>query len=276
MQSIRKFWRILCVASMSLLTISPALAAGSDCQPADMMNYVTGESECLALKTYLPSTEAPIKTLVIVLHGDLSGGGGAEYIFPFAEKAADAGATGVAMMRLGYYGAGRTSTGTASRQERRDGVYTSDEMDAIADATRRLKEHYGAERVVMIGHSGGSVMTGVILGRHPGLVQRALLISCPCDIPVWRRLRGRKPLLSAENPAEYLDRIPADTVIRLVTGTRDTNTFPSLARDYAAAGQARGLDAVALEVDGAGHNINDSFAASEELRSAFDFIVSGD
>jgi predicted esterase len=262
------------LAAVALILLpGAAIAADSDCRPADMTNYVQGEDECLAIETF---ATPGAKTLVIVLHGDLSRGGGADYIFDIAEDAKAMGATGVAMMRLGYSGGGKRSTGRASRDEwksNRDSVYTSDEMDAIADAARRLKAHHGAEEVVMIGHSGGAVMTGVILGRHPGLVQRALLLACPCDVPRWRQIRNRKPLGRAESPHEYIDDIPAGTLIRLVVGSGDTNTVPSLSRSYAEDAQARGLDAAYVKVDGAKHNFNAAMSGSEGWKAAFSEVV---
>lgn len=265
--------------------IGVAAGADDDCAPADNLTYVPGGGECFAIQTYLPATGAASQsansatesgtTLVVVLHGDLSRGGPADYIFPVAEHAADHGAVGVAMMRPGYSGGGRTSTGTASRRERRPQIYTADEMDGIAAAVQALKLHHAAETVVMIGHSGGAVMAGVILGRHPGLVRRALLISCPCDIPTWRRMRNRNPLPNAENPIDYVEKIQAGTVIRLLTGTKDTNTRPTLAADYAAKAAATGLDAIAAEIPGAGHNIDANFIASGGFQETFRSIVSG-
>lgn len=255
--------------------VSAASAAQSDCDPADLVNYAPGVGECLAIQTYLPDDVAAADTLVIVLHGDLSRGGGAEYFFPVAQQAAEHGAIGVAMMRLGYSGDGRTSTGPASRSENRDYIYTANEMDAIAEAVTALKAHYGVTQVAMIGHSGGAVMTGVILGRHPGLVQRALLLSCPCDIPTWRNKRGRKPLIRAESPHEYLDRIPGETIIRLVVGEGDTNTFPALSRDYAASAQELGLDAAFLPVPGASHSFNGTLSGSNAFREALRLVVTG-
>ena len=257
-----------------------AAAGADDCRPADNLAYVQGVDECLALQTFapgggLPSDGAPGKTLVIVLHGDLSSGGPADYIFPVAEQAAAAGAIGVAMMRPGYPGGGRSSTGIASRKEKRAQIYTPDEMDEIAAAAARLKDHYGAAEIVMVGHSGGAVMAGVILGRHPGLVQRALLVSCPCDIPTWRRMRGRDPLPNAENPIDHIDRIPAGTVIRLLTGSKDTNTRTRLAVDYTATAQAAGLDADFVELPGASHTLNDAMAGSAEFQAALAKVILG-
>ncbi|MAL76549.1 MAG: hypothetical protein CMM62_16390, partial [Rhodospirillaceae bacterium] len=112
-----RFWifvfGLLVLPTLSI--VAPAQASDDDCRPADNQTYVQGGEECLAIQTYLPGTPAQTKTLVIVLHGDLSSGGPADYIFPVAETAAEMGAVGVAMMRIGYSGGGRSSTGRASR-----------------------------------------------------------------------------------------------------------------------------------------------------------------
>lgn len=268
--SVRRFSAAL---GLIILGACQTAAGQGACQPDDRVTFVQGDGECLAIQTY-PTAGA--RTLVIVLHGDLSGGGGAEYIFPVAEQARDMGATAVAMMRLGYSGGGRSSTGPASRNEPRNQIYTSNEMDAIADATRRLADHHGAEEVVMIGHSGGAVMTGVILGRHPGLVDRALLLSCPCHIPDWRRARGRNPLVAAESPHEYLEAVPAETVIHLVVGAEDSNTRPFLSENYGEDAVARGLDATVTVVEGAGHNFNSDMRDSAGFQAALRAAVLGE
>mgnify|MGYP003389371873 FL=1 len=74
----------------------------------------------------------------------------------------------------------------------------------MAAAVANLKKHHGVASVVMVGHSGGAAISGVILGRSAPLVDAVLLVSCPCDVPKWRDARDRKPLENAESPVDYL------------------------------------------------------------------------
>lgn len=268
-------WTLAAAAVLLFVGVGSSHADDSDCQPADMVDYVPSKDECLAIKTYLPADVGSAKRLVVVLHGDLSRGGPADYIFPLAERAAELGQIGIAMMRVGYSGGGRRSTGTPSRQENRSNLYTADEFDAVAEATAALKAHYGVSEVVMIGHSGGAATAGVILGRHPGLLQRALLISCPCNIDNWRRLRGRNPWPRAQSPDDYVDDIQPGTFIRLLVGSRDTNTYPTLSEDYVDDAVGRGLDAVLYTVSGAAHNMNERMTSSDVFQSAVAEIVTG-
>ena len=59
--------------------------------------------------------------------------------------------------------------------------------DAIAEAIEALKWRFRASKVIVAGHSGGAAITANILGRDPGLIDAALLVSCPRgDVNRWR------------------------------------------------------------------------------------------
>lgn len=238
------------------LTIGAFLGTAADvaaetCRAPDNVVTVSGTVHCLAIKTYRPETAA--ETLVIVLHGDLSRGGPADYIFGVARRAAESGAIGVAMMRPGYTGDGRKSSGVATRNQSRSEMYRGGEIDSMAAAVAALKKHHAARRVVMVGHSGGAAIAGVMLGRSAPLVDAVLLVSCPCDVPRWREERGRKPFENAESPIRYLSAIPKTARITALTGENDRNTFPRLGRDYVAAATTLGLSAAFVKVPDAGH-----------------------
>jgi len=188
------------------------------------------------------------------LHGDVSSGGPASYHFPFAQKLAETpdaqDLVVVAMVRPGYPdGAGNTSTGDAFD---RGDHYTPENIDAVADAIRHLKEHYQANRLVLVGHSGGAATSGVILGRHPGLATAAVLVACPCNIPTWRFRRS--PWSRSESPHDWVKKVPTTSRIIAITGTDDTNTKSGLAEEYVELLRKRGVDARFIAVPGAGHN----------------------
>ena len=239
---------------LAILAIASHPAQARKCKDPDNVTFVQGKRHCLAIKTFEGATGAD--TLFVVLHGDLSRGGPADYIFPIAEMIAAGGAPAVVMVRPGYSGDGRTSTGRPSRSQRRNELYRKSEMDSIAVAVAALKTHHGAERVILVGHSGGALISGVLLGRKPGIVDDVVLVACPCDVPRWRRARGRNPLALAQSPHKWLKKVDADARIIAITGSEDENTFPDLARDYVEKARARGLDAEFVLVEGAGHGLN--------------------
>ena len=247
-----KFFSALAAFAFSIVAAASFNPVEAEtCEQADNIRFVQGERHCLAIETFAAPGRAD--TLVVALHGALSRGGTADYMVRFAREVSALGVNTVAMMHPGYTGAGRTSSGRAARDRHRDDIYRNREIDSIAFALEKLKTHHGARRLVLVGHSLGSVISGVILGRHPDLADAALLVACPCDLDRWRRSHGRKRLRFAQSPHRYLKKIAPDTKLVALTGSEDDNTRPSNARDYIAKAQRRGLDAKFVLVQGAGH-----------------------
>lgn len=56
-------------------------------------------------------------------------------------------------------------------------------------------------------------------------------------------------------------------------GSDDSNTRPSLARDYVAAAREQGLDAHFILLDGVGHKINHWFLAKDGLTEAMNIVL---
>lgn len=245
-----------------LLVIICVSQADARCESPDNLNYVSGTAHCFAIKTHFP-LRGSTKTLAVVLHGDLSSGNDADYIIRVAGRAAAYGSVGVAMARPGYTLDGRTSSGEPTRDQSLDDRYSAYEINSIAAAVASLKKHHGAERVVMIGHSGGAIISGVMLGSSAPLVDVAILVSCPCDVPGWRSANGMDPLDNAESPVDHLSDVPKSSRIFALTGKRDKNTWPSLARDYVKKAKSRGIDAEFFVVGFAGHGFREIDGSEE-------------
>ena len=237
-------------ASFALGACQPAIQPAMSCDSADNLNQVSGGKLCLAIATFMPEEQVSRPILRIYLHGDVSRGGPADYLYSYA-AASPPGIVSVVMLRPGYYDQeGKRSSG--SSHGRRDS-YTAENVDAIATAVRELAAHYEASRVILVGHSGGAAISAVILGRHPGIADAALLASCPCDLVTWRRSRGKRLWSRSLDPIDYVDSIPPDTGIIAVTGARDGNTEAKLCRPYIARLKARGVSARLEIIEGAGH-----------------------
>lgn len=219
--------------------------------PADHLRWVEGAGECLAIHTEGARGDgAPV--LMVWLHGDDSGGGASDYLRPRAAQYADAGVVVVTLIRPGYFDSdGNASTG-ASYRDKGDG-YPPAVVDAVADAVADLKAFHGAGKVVLVGASGGAAIAGVILGRHPGLADAAVLAGCPCDVQGWRRLLGRGNWARSLSPHAVAAAVPPATVVELVTGGDDTNTFPVLAEDYARLLRSHGVAAEFTAAPGGTH-----------------------
>ena len=241
-----------------LFTLRPAAAS---CPPeSSIKDYVFGGGLCLVAATFGAETAGAMPTLVVVVHGDISNGGAATYHVEFAKALARQGVVAVALIRPGYAdAAGRVSEGfTLGRQDN----YTPANVAAIAGAIDALRKHYRARRVVYVGHSGGAAIGGMLIGRRPGLIDAAVLVSCPCDIARWQHEHGRAPWTRSLSPDFFIARVPTTTEVVVITGTADDNTFPAQAEDYVARLARRGLPARFVAVAGAGHGFSGVAAAT--------------
>ena len=253
---------------LGFLAFSSLFAAtgthAASCGDTPTEEWVKGDGNCLALYTYGSPGDAGSTNLIVFLHGDVSRGGGADYHTGYAKELADRGGAGtisVAMVRPGYpSGDGRWSEGDL--HGRRD-HYTEANNATVADGVARLKEHYGATRVVLVGHSGGAAMSGVVMGRYPGVADAAFLISCPCNVERWRS--NRRPWPRSLSPHDYVDGVSKDAMIVAITGAFDKNTRWSLAERYIASLVQNGGAGEAIKVDGAGHNLRKSFWQSGRM-----------
>jgi predicted esterase len=225
-----KVWSLACAASISvLLAAVPATACTGDNCAAGLAYAAFGD------------TSRPATTLAVFLHGDVSSGGPADYMYSVARSfaASRPGVVAVALLRPGYFDqANRRSAG--SDDGRRD-TFTAGNIQTIGAAIRELRQRHNAQRVIGLGHSAGAGVLGVLAGKDPGLLSGVVLVSCPCDTARWSELRGRR--VFSESPIEFVGSVSRSTRIIAITGASDTNTTPELAERYVAAAASAGVRA---------------------------------
>lgn len=200
--------------------------------------------------------------LVVVLHGD-SPFNNPDYQNTFAAKVA---ATHQDVVAVGLLRPGYTDLqGNTSEGER--GWTTGDNWnatntDAIADAIGALKRHYHARKVVVAGHSGGAAIAANILGRHPELIDAALLVSCPCDVAQWRQhmfqLTGQ-PVFQGKidtlSPVEQIQGMSDQANVTMMVGSQDKVAPPGLSESYQAVAAQLGKKVRLVLLEGKEHEI---------------------
>lgn len=234
------FPRMMLSGLLTAILFTIPVASANNCDASDPVHGVQGKNYCIAVETVTRKPGAP---LIVVLHGDMSSGKPPTINKWFAEKVAAKlpDATIVAMLRPGYdNGKGKKSQG--STNGRRD-HYTATNIDAVAEAITNLASHHNASQTFAIGHSGGAATAAVIAGRHPDVLDGAVLISCPRYITRWRAERNGSAWPASLSPGDYVDRIAKQTRILAVTGRNDSNTRPGLGKTFVAEFRERGGDA---------------------------------
>lgn len=247
----------------TLLAVAQACPANT-CEVDDFESKVSGVSQCLVMRRF--GTTDP-EVMLVWLHGDVSSGGPANYHFQIAEKAANefaaAKALSVALVRPGYPdGDGNSSTVEATQSGRADS-YTKDNISEVANAIARLRQKFNPKKIILIGHSGGAATSAVILGLQPQLADGALLVSCPCDLVSWRS--GRRAWPRSEDPIKWIEQASTGIKVVALTGERDDNTTPALARTYVEALQARNISAQFKLLPGETHN--SAFRSAEVFKT---------
>ena len=201
-------------------------------------------------------------TLVVVLHGDLLEPGNS-YHYGFARTVAERASNviSVGLLRPGY---------SDERGNRSDGEilnatgdnYTPEVVEAVAEATRQMRDRYRAGATILIGHSGGAAIAALVLGRHPDVADAALLAACPCDLPAWRAyMMSVRPNPVWEQPHRGLSPLDATAGVRptslveLMVGEDDEVVRAEYSEDYVTALRARDVEANVTILSGLGHNI---------------------
>jgi pimeloyl-ACP methyl ester carboxylesterase len=236
-----------------LTLLASQMAFAEVCENEDFELKVSGASQCLLMRRF--GTPTP-DTLVVWLHGDVSSGGPANYHFPYAQQLAQESFAGkvlsIALVRPGYPDGSGASSGVAETSSGRSDHYTKENLTEVGTAIERLRVKYKPTKLVVIGHSGGAATTASLVGMMPGLIDTAVLVSCPCDTVAWRA--GRRAWSKSENPMVWTDKVPATTRVIALTGDKDDNTVPALAQAYIEALRARQIDASFQIAPGENHN----------------------
>jgi pimeloyl-ACP methyl ester carboxylesterase len=205
-------------------------------------------------------TKSP--SLVVVLHGDAPNNAPG-YQYGFASRAADfhQDVIAVALLRPGY---------VDPNGNRSDGVrgitngdnWHAENTDALAEAIAKLAKRFKSRETFVVGHSGGAALTANMLGRHPKLINGAVLVSLPGDVHKWRKHmleQFRYPVFSGNietlNAIDQLPDVDDKTLIRIVVGNLDEITPPSLSELYFKRAQELQKKASINLLIGKGHEI---------------------
>lgn len=248
--------KILLILSMALVC---HVSWGQGCSELSAEKTVADQKGgCLALVPIGP-TLATAKTLVVLLHGDGEGQLGQRQIdrwTAIGRSLSSPDRNVFFMIRPGYQSPAGNSSGWANPK---DDDYTAANMARVAGALGALKATYKSEKLVLVGHSGGAATSALVLGKHPGVADAALLLGCPCDVPPWRdhrnAQRGRGgPWVNSLNPLQFISGIPAGTPVVAVTGSQDDNTLPEFARRWVEQAAEKGVKSRYLNAVGFSHS----------------------
>jgi predicted esterase len=245
-------------------------AAQPPAPPAGKALWVDIPSGRLKTQVFQSTRLSDHPVLVVLVHGDIPDPGG-QGLYGVAQAIAgmsdDVVAAGV--LRPGY----KDPQGDMSSGKMGYAIgdnYTPEVVDAVDAAVLKLKADYHARAVVIIGHSGGGAISADLIGRHPGDVDAAVLLSCGCNPTEFMERWVREHPVFPKNlpnssllPLDLAPKVSTKTHVRLVIGDKDDVVRLVDSQAYAQALQGRGIDATLTVAPGIGHN--DIFRARQTL-----------
>src|SRR5579862_7118850 len=222
--------------------------------------WVRAGPECLHIHVYRGAAPVANPDLFVVLHGDL-GGPGYHYLAAQTLAQASDSIIAVGILRPGYTdNSGNRSSGVDGRWVGDN--YTPQVVDAIAAAIDTLRRKFQPGHVILVGHSGGAAITADLIGRHPRLVDAAVLVSCPCDLPRFRRHMfdvQHQPIwwmpVHSLSPMDLAANVDPSTMVKVIVGGSDNLAPPEMSRAYAARLEQYHVPVKLIELPGAPHNI---------------------
>lgn len=120
-----------------------------------------------------------------------------------------------------------------------DGRFSAKIVDSVAMAIKNIA---GRRPVILVGYSGGGLMTGLVINRHPEIrVKKWVTIAGVPNHTAWTKYFGDSPLANSLD-LDILPNVPAVHYI----GLRDRVVPPELSRKFLPANQI-------IEIPGAGH-----------------------
>ena len=205
--------------------------------------------------------DAP-STLVVFLHGDSPS---RDPVYQYAIARDVAGfrddIVAVTLLRPGYGDdCGDRSAGDAG--DRMGDNYTADVVSALATVLRNEILAWAPRRTVVIGHSGGAALGALLAATEPGLLDRLVLVACPCDLEAWRRsmatLTGNARWLedmAGLSPIDFVGRLDPTIAIDVWVGDADIVTPPFLGKTYADKAMGAGKNVTYRAVEGGDHDM---------------------
>lgn len=228
------------------------------CSQEDYVNRVSAADHCLAIDIYTSPARTINPTLITFVHGDSLNTKGQKYINAFLRAYPDAHEEDfifIAITRPGYSNGRETSTGQHYYYE--GDAYRAHTVMAVSEAIMKLKEHYNAGRLVVMGHSGGANILANGLGYNEAFKpDTAILLSGSYYLEKWAKHRDLYRWYQGRglSPHEHIESISEDVEIIALTGENDENALPEFARDYVEQLSSAGKNATFTEIRNAGHD----------------------
>ncbi len=103
-------------------------------------------------------------------------------------------------------------------------------VEASALAIDRLKTRIGAEKIILVGYSGGAAVAALVAASRQDVVQ-LITVAGNMDTTAWTALHGVEPLTGSLNPADYWEKLQRIPQLHFV-GSKDRTIPQAITEAY--------------------------------------------
>ena len=216
------------------------------CYKEDYQNFVSDYVGCIAITIHQNGNSSEDlknkKKLVFFVHGDQLDPK-VTYFDNFISNFSSEESILISITRPGWINNKNHKSEGKKNISNGDNYVPQEDVDPIYRVIKKIKRKFNIEQIILIGHSGGAAITGILYGRFQNLIDEAVLISCPCIVPLWRKnffqklytKRNKKiciPKFKSKSPHDYAKKIDSKIKINIYVGDKDQNTFPLYSLEY--------------------------------------------
>ncbi|MBS1682127.1 MAG: prolyl oligopeptidase family serine peptidase [Bacteroidetes bacterium] len=253
---------LISVGLFFYLSVKKDLPRNTDKHQEDTLNWVATKIGSLHIKTFKGDSLNNSPNLVFVIHGDAPfNKPGYQYRMAKKISSANKNTIAVGVLRPGYTDVEEQTSNGVKGLTTGDN-YTLENIDAIAEAITKLKSIYRPAKTVIVGHSGGSALAADIISLYPGISTTAVLVSCPCNVPNFRKHMKETqndPLwnepVESISPLDVADKIAKETQVVLMIGEKDDITPIELSRQYNEKLKSLNRNVKLISIPNEGHEI---------------------
>ncbi|HEV8512160.1 MAG TPA: alpha/beta hydrolase [Cyclobacteriaceae bacterium] len=248
--------------TISSLTSCSCNSQNDDCKK-DTLKYITTQYGCSYIKVFKSDSITSNPNLLIVIHGDAPFNP-PSYQYKLSQRLSEqvSNTIIVSVLRPGY----RDSDGNRSDGKRgltTGDNYTGEVINNLTEVIVQLKNRFKPSKTILAGHSGGAAISADIVSLAPQLVDKLILVSCPCDVEAFRKSMALKqPLYRAWrdsvksiSPIDVIKDLNQNADILLIHGKQDDIVPFKIVETYHEKLKSNSIKVQLMTIENGGHEI---------------------
>ena len=248
---------------ISVLSSCNANSQNNNCEKNDTLNYITTQHGCLFVKVFKSDSITLKPNLFIIIHGDAPFNP-PSYQYKLSQKLSEQvkNTIIVSVLRPGYKD-NESNKSDGKRGQTTGDNYTQEVINSLTEVIKELKIRFKPSKTIIAGHSGGAAISADIVSLTTQLVDKSILVSCPCDVEAFRKsmalkqpfYRAWRDSVKSISPIDVIKNINRNADIILIHGQEDDIVPFEIAENYFKKLKQNNIKVELIPIENAGHEI---------------------